>query len=102
MTKADLVSAAVESLNYEVPKKDAARVVDAFLSAVKDSLAARNNIEIRGFGSFKVRERKARLARNPRTGDSVRVPDRFTPSFKPSKELKAQVEGRALATDVVD
>jgi hypothetical protein len=55
-----------------------------------------HNIEIRGFGTFKVRERKSRLARNPRTGDPVEVPPRAVPVFKPSKELRAMVEEKPL------
>ena len=50
------------------------------------------NIEVRGFGTFKVRKRKTRMARNPRTGDSVEVPSRSVPVFKPSKHLRARVE----------
>ena len=64
---------------------------------VKDALAEHNNIEIRGFGTFKVRERKSRLARNPRTGDPVEVPPRAVPVFKPSKDLRALVEERPLS-----
>jgi integration host factor subunit beta len=58
---------------------------------VKQALAREQNIEIRGFGSFKVKRRKARKARNPRTGDAVHVPGRLVPTFKPSKELKELV-----------
>jgi nucleoid DNA-binding protein len=75
-----------------ISKKDCARVVDAFLDAVKDCLAEQHNIEIRGFGTFKVRDRKPRLARNPRTGESVRVPARQVPVFKPSRLFKQEVD----------
>jgi integration host factor subunit beta len=96
MTKADLVQQAAEAIGPGVTKKDCALVVDAFLNAVKDALAEHKNIEIRGFGTFKVRERKSRLARNPRTGDPVEVPPRAVPVFKPSKDLRALVEERPL------
>lgn len=92
MTKADLVQLASDAIGPGITKKDCAVVVDAFLNAVKDALAEHKNIEIRGFGTFKVRERKSRLARNPRTGDPVDVPPRAVPVFKPSKELRALVE----------
>jgi integration host factor subunit beta len=96
MTKADLVQLASEAIGPGVTKKDCAVVVDAFLAAVKDALAEHKNIEIRGFGTFKVRERKSRLARNPRTGDPVEVPPRAVPVFKPSKDLRALVEERPI------
>jgi len=92
MTKADLVQLASDAIGPGITKKDCAIVVDAFLNAVKDAMADHKNIEIRGFGTFKVRERKSRLARNPRTGDPVDVPPRAVPVFKPSKELRALVE----------
>jgi nucleoid DNA-binding protein len=92
MTKADLVTRVSETIGPAITKKDCATVVDAFLTAVKDALAEHENIEIRGFGTFKVKERKSRLARNPRTGDPVEVPPRAVPVFKPSKDLRAMVE----------
>jgi integration host factor subunit beta len=96
MTKADLVQLASEAIGPGITKKDAAVVVDAFLNSIKDAMGEHKNIEIRGFGTFKVRERKSRLARNPRTGDPVEVPPRAVPVFKPSKELRAMVEERPL------
>jgi nucleoid DNA-binding protein len=96
MTKADLVQLASESIGPGITKKDCATVVDAFLNAVKDAMAEHKNIEIRGFGTFKVRERKSRLARNPRTGDPVEVPPRAVPVFKPSKDLRTLVEERPI------
>ncbi len=89
MTKADLVEQIAEATG--LTKKDTAVVVDGFLEAVKRALAREQNIEIRGFGSFKVKRRKARKARNPRTGEPVHVPGRLVPTFKPSKELKEMV-----------
>ena len=79
MTKADLVEICAEKTGL---------TVDAFLDAVKASLEMGKNIEIRGFGTFKVKLRKARKARNPRTGEEVPVPDRKVPVFKPSNEFK--------------
>jgi len=96
MTKADLVQVASEAIGPGITKKDCAVVVDAFLNAIKDAMAEHKNIEIRGFGTFKVRELKSRLARNPRTGDPVEVPPRAVPVFKPSKDLRTLVEERPL------
>jgi len=95
MTKADLVEKVTASIARTsgpmISKKDCARVVDAFLDAVKGALADQHNIEIRGFGTFKIRRRKTRMARNPRTGEPVQVAARPVPVFKPSKELRAMV-----------
>jgi integration host factor subunit beta len=95
MTKADLVEQVTASIAKTagpmISKKDCARVVDAFLEAVKDALKEQHNIEVRGFGTFKIRRRKTRMARNPRTGDPVEVAARPVPVFKPSKELRALV-----------
>jgi integration host factor subunit beta len=67
--------------------------VDAFLDAIKEALKEQKNIEVRGFGTFKIRQRKTRMARNPRTGAPVEVSARPVPVFKPSKELRALVAG---------
>ena len=95
MTKADLVEKVTQQIARTagpmISKKDCARVVDSFLEAVKGALAEQSNIEIRGFGTFKIRQRKTRMARNPRTGDPVEVAARPVPVFKPSKELRALV-----------
>lgn len=91
MTKADLVEQVAEAIGPGVTKKDCALVVDGFLNAVKQALTDGEHIEIRGFGTFKVRKRKARTARNPRTGEAVEVPPRHVPVFKPSKHLRSQV-----------
>ena len=91
MTKADLVEQVADAIGPGITKKDCALVVDGLLNAVKAALSEGDNIEIRGFGTFKVRERKARVARNPRTGERVEVPSRVVPVFKPSKDLREQV-----------
>jgi nucleoid DNA-binding protein len=91
MTKADLVEQVASAIGPGVTKKDCALVVDGLLNAIKDALSEHSNIEIRGFGTFKVRSRRSRVARNPRTGERVEVPARAVPIFKPSKDLRAQV-----------
>ena len=86
MTKADLVEQVAEKTG--LTRTDVAATVDSFLDAVKRTLEDGSNIEIRGFGTFKIKPRKARKARNPRTGEVVPVPDRKIPVFKPSNEFK--------------
>ncbi|MGI9042471.1 MAG: HU family DNA-binding protein [Gemmatimonadales bacterium] len=101
MTKADLVEQVTASIARTagpmISKRDCARVVDAFLEAVKDALKQQHNIEVRGFGTFKIRRRKTRMARNPRTGDPLEVAARPVPVFKPSKELRALVADESEA-----
>ncbi len=89
MTKADLVEIVAEKTG--LTRTDVAVTIDSLLDAVKKALENGNNIEIRGFGTFKIKPRKARKARNPRTGDVVPVPDRNIPVFKPSNEFKEMV-----------
>ena len=95
MTKADLVERVTAQISRTagpmISKKDCARVVDSFLDAIKEALQEQKNIEVRGFGTFKIRHRKTRMARNPRTGSPVEVSARPVPVFKPSKELRAMV-----------
>ena len=92
MTKAELVEQVAEAVGPGVTKRDCALVVDGFLGAMRQAIARGDHIEIRGFGTFKVRRRKPRLARNPRTGERVAVPARMVPIFKPSKLMRADVE----------
>ena len=89
MTKAQIVEEIVRKTG--LTKKDVAEAVDQFLKAISEALAAGKHLEIRGFGTFKVKKRKSRMARNPRTGDPVPVPMRNVPIFKVSKELKDMV-----------
>jgi nucleoid DNA-binding protein len=91
MTKAELVEAV--STDTGISKNHTAVIVDGLLDAVCRALSEGRHLEIRGFGTFKVRERRARRARNPRSGTEVMVPAKLVPVFKPSKELKAMVLG---------
>jgi integration host factor subunit beta len=105
MTKADLVERVTQQVSEtagpRISKKDCAQVVDAFLDAIKDALKEQKNIEVRGFGTFKIRQRKTRMARNPRTGTPVEVSARPVPVFKPSKELRAMVADHIEAQEAV-
>ena len=89
MTKADIVTDIAEATG--ISKVDTEAVVNAFLVSVGKALVAGKTIEIRGFGTFRTREKQPRIARNPRTGDTVQVPRKFVPFFKPSKEFKESV-----------
>src|SRR5208282_2550496 len=96
MTKADLIDEV--SRLAELTRKDSEVIVEAIFDSVVRSLRAGDKIEIRGFGSFRTRQRKARMGRNPKTGEKVEVPAKKIPFFKPSKELKDLVnEGIADA-----
>lgn len=92
MTKADLVERVADALGPRVTKRDSGLAVDAFLAAVQDALVEGEGIEIRGFGTFKVRHRKPRTARNPRTGEPVAVPARSVPVFQPSRHFRSRVD----------
>ena len=89
MTKADLVEEI--SVSTGVSKNHTSIIVDHLLDAVCRALSEGRHIEIRGFGTFRVKDRKSRIARNPRTGEAVPVPPRKVPVFKVSKELKDMV-----------
>ncbi len=89
MTKADLVK--IISENTGIIRKDVAVVVDALLQSIKDSLSEGHHIEVRGFGTFKLKTRKPRVGRNPKTDEKVPVPARTVPTFKFSREFKASV-----------
>ena len=91
MTKADLIDE-VSGL-VELTRKDSEVVVETIFDSIVRSLRAGDKIEIRGFGSFRTRQRKPRVGRNPKTGDRVDVPAKKIPFFKPSKELKDLVNG---------
>ena len=86
MTKAELVEEV--SNQSELTKKDAEVIVQTVLDSITDSLQRGEKIELRGFGSFRIRNRSSRQGRNPKTGTSVSVPAKKVPYFKPGKELK--------------
>ena len=92
MTKADLVGQVADAVGPSVTRRECGLMVDAFLDALKEALARGDGIELRRFGTFKVRHRKARTGRNPRTGETVEVPARDVPVFKPSRHLRSRVE----------
>ena len=89
MTKQDIVEDI--ALRTGLTKKEVGEAVEHFLAKISQTLVDGGHLEIRGFGTFKVKERKSRMARNPRTGETVPVPARRVPVFKVSKMLKDRV-----------
>lgn len=86
MTKADLIENVSQAV--ELSRKDSEVIVETIFESIVKSLRAGDKIEIRGFGSFRTRQRNSRVGRNPKTGARVDVPAKKIPFFKPSKELK--------------
>lgn len=92
MTKSELVEKVMET-NSLLNRKDAELAVNIVFDSMADALKGGDRVEIRGFGSFTVREREAREARNPKSGEVVRIAAKRTPFFKTGKELKERVNG---------
>lgn len=86
MTKAELVDQ-VTALG-DLTRRDSEVIVETFFAGIVEALHADDKVEIRGFGSFRTRQRNPRTGRNPKTGDKVSVPAKRVPYFKPSKELR--------------
>ena len=97
MTKADLVDK-VTGLG-DLTRRDSEVIVDTLFESVIGALKSGGKIEVRGFGSFRTRQRKARTGRNPKTGDKVDVPAKRVPFFKPSKELRDAVNPSGAKTN---
>ena len=95
MTKADLIKDVAQAV--EMSGKDAEVIVDTIFQNIVKSLQGGDKIEIRGFGSFRIRQRNPRIGRNPKTGERVDVPAKRVPYFKPSKELRDLVNPEEAA-----
>src|SRR6476469_945210 len=95
MTKADLVERVAREA--DMTKKDAEQLVDIIYDGTTETLNKGEKIELRGFGSFRVRERNSRKGRNPKTGDSVAIPAKRVAYFKPGKELKELINRTEVA-----
>ncbi len=93
MTKAELVDEVARVV--QLTKKQAETIVNIVFDSIVDSLRAGQKIELRGFGSFRLRSRKSRTGRNPKTGEKVEVPSKKIPYFKPGKELKELINKAA-------
>ena len=90
MTKSELVEKLVE-VNAVLSRKESEVVVNLIFDSMCEALKKGDKVEIRGFGSFTIREREAREARNPKSGDMVKIPEKRTPFFKTGKELRERV-----------
>ena len=93
MTKAELIDEV--SKVVEMTRKDSEIIVETIFESIVNSLHKGDKIEIRGFGSFRTRQRQPRVGRNPKTGSRVEVPSKRIPYFKPSKELRDLVNQAA-------
>lgn len=90
MNKQELVASVAEKA--KLSKKDAEQAVNAVVESIKGALAAKDKVSLVGFGTFEVRARGARTAKNPRTGEAIQIPAGNVPAFRPGKELKDSVE----------
>lgn len=91
MTRSDLVEALAQRF-AQLNQRDAEFAVKAILDVMGEALVGGNRIEIRGFGSFSVTHRPPRQGRNPRSGESVAIPEKRVPHFKPGKALREAVD----------
>ncbi len=89
MNKTELITAAAE--NAGLTKKDTERVINAAIDAITAALVNGEKVQVSGFGTFEVRDRDARMGRNPHTKESIEIPATRVPAFKPSKALKDSV-----------
>lgn len=90
MTRSDLVEVLAQERN-QLSERDVELAVKSMLERISNALASGERIEIRGFGSFSLHYREPRTGRNPKTGESVALPGRYAPHFKPGKELRERV-----------
>ncbi|MBI4161880.1 MAG: integration host factor subunit beta [Acidobacteria bacterium] len=93
MTKAELVEEVAKV--SELTKKHSEVIVDTVFQSIIDAMHKDEKIELRGFGSFRIRRRRSRHGRNPKTGDRVEVPAKKIPYFKPGKELKELINSNS-------
>src|SRR6201981_2174855 len=100
LTKADLIEEVLKVT--ELPRKESETIVETIFDSIIAALQKGEKIEIRGFGSFRTRERRGRVGRQPKTGEKVEVPAKKIPYFKPSKELKDFVNNAAAHTAAGD
>ncbi len=93
MIKSELVLNIAEK-NPHLYQRDVEIIVNSILSEISDALAQGNRVELRGFGAFSVKKRKPRIGRNPRTGESVQVGEKWVPFFKTGKELRERLNAK--------
>jgi integration host factor subunit beta len=96
MIKSELILKLHES-NPHLYSRDVEAIVNCVLDEITAALARGDRVELRGFGAFTARQRRARVGRNPRTGEVVDVDSKVTPHFKPGKEMRARLNGDGVA-----
>ncbi len=101
MTRSDLVEELANRF-VQLTHRDTEYAVKAILDAMNEALVRGHRIEIRGFGSFSINRRPPRLGRNPRSGESVAIPEKRVPHFKPGKALRESVDQRSSQVDIDD
>ncbi|MFY9140313.1 MAG: HU family DNA-binding protein [Thermacetogeniaceae bacterium] len=89
MNKAELIGSVAEKAG--MPKKDAEKAVNAVLATIEEALAKGDKVQLVGFGTFEVRERAARIGRNPQTGEEIQIAASRVPAFRAGKALKDSV-----------
>ena len=94
MTKSELIARLAQA-HPHLYQRDVERIVSTIFEEVTNALARGDRVELRGFGAFSVKERGARTGRNPRTGTSVKVGEKYVPYFKTGKQLRDKLNGRA-------
>ncbi len=92
MTKSDLILRLAEKYPHLL-QRDIERVVNTVFDEISNALARNSRVELRGFGAFSVKQREARQGRNPRTGATVPVAEKFVPFFKTGKQLRDRLNG---------
>ena len=90
MIKSELVQVIAEQ-NPHLYQRDVENIVNAILDEISNALAEGNRVELRGFGAFSVKNRAARVGRNPRTGERVEVEEKWVPFFKTGKDLRERL-----------
>ena len=90
MNKSDLITK-IANINPNIYQKDANKIVNVFFSTITKALSRNERVELRGFGVFDVKKRKARIARNPKNGAAVAVPEKNVPFFRMGKGMKDRI-----------
>lgn len=97
MTKADIVENIYEKVGFS--KKESAELVELVFDTLKDTLERGDKVKISGFGNFQVRQKRARIGRNPQTGQAIEISARRVLTFRPSQVLKAELNGGVAPDD---
>lgn len=97
MVKSELIAKMAER-NPHLYQRDIERIVSAIFEEISAALSRGDRVELRGFGAYSVKRRSERMARNPRTGESVHVPEKSVPFFKTGKELRQRLNGATTSS----